>query len=259
MVQATPLSETDMKKLLAAVLLLALPAGAMAQRHYAILSLVGDEMMIVQRELQTGSRLDTNDRRAVQMPDATIDRMVVMAVEDAIRRAEPNAKTTLLVSRRQAVYDSVARALPNGTGAAFEAVRPLMASAKGATHLILVTKYRHAAMLRMPEGHVGSGNLEGVGFYLDPGARLLSRSWDTSAAERGMIAPYAYVRISLVDLASGKVVAEERVIGSKAHTAGQGVMGEAWTALSAQEKDRRLHEVIREETALAMPKVIAAR
>src|SRR5687768_5501542 len=100
-----PHGGTDMKKLLAAVLLLALPAGAMAQRHYAVLSLVGDEVMIVQRELQTGSRLDTNDRRAIQMPDATIDRMVVIAVEDAIRRAEPAAKTTLLVSRRQAVYD----------------------------------------------------------------------------------------------------------------------------------------------------------
>lgn len=248
-----------MKKALAAVLLFALPAGALAQRHYAILSLVGDEMMIVQRELQTGSRLDTNDRRAVQMPDATIDRMVVIAVDDAVRRADPAAKTTLLVSRRQAVYDAVARALPGGTAAAFQAVRPMIESAKGATHLILVTKYRHAAMLRLPDGHVGSGTLEGVGFYLDRGGPLLSRHSDTSSAERGLISPYAYMRISLIDLASGKVVAEERVIGSKAHQAGEAVMGEAWAMLSAQEKDRRLHEVIREEAARVTPKVIAAR
>jgi hypothetical protein len=248
-----------MRKLAAAFLLLALPAAALAQRHYAILSLVGDEMMIVQRELATGSRLDTNDRRAVQMPDATIDRMVVLAVEDAVKRAEPAAKTTLLVSRRQAVYDAVARALPNGTEAAFKAVRPVIDGARGATHLILVTKYRHAAMLRTDDGHVGSGTLEGVGFYLDRGGPLISRNSDTSSAERGLIAPYAYVRVSLVDLASGKVIAEERVIGSKAHTMGPAVMGEAWASLSAQEKDRRLQEVIREETARVTPKVIAAR
>ena len=246
-----------MRTLLAAVLLLALPAGALAQRHYAILSLVGDEMMIVQREIQTGSRIDRNERMSVTMPDATIDRMVVLAIEDAVKRAEPAAKTTLLVSRRQAVYDAVARALPNGTEAAFQAVRPMLEGARGATHLILVTKYRHAAMLRIRDGHVGSGTLEGVGFYIDHGS--LVRSWDTSEAERGLIAPYAYVRISVIDLASGKVVAEDRVIGSKGHQMGASLIGNAWAALSAQEKDRQLQEMIREETARAMPKLIAAR
>ena len=53
-----------MKTLLTAFLLLALPSAALAQRHYAVLSLVGDEMMIVQREMMTGSRLDTNSRQS---------------------------------------------------------------------------------------------------------------------------------------------------------------------------------------------------
>ena len=56
-----------MKTLLTALLLLALPLGAAAQRHYAILSLVGDELVIVQRDFETGSRLDTNARQAIQM------------------------------------------------------------------------------------------------------------------------------------------------------------------------------------------------
>src|SRR5688572_894110 len=115
-----------MKTLLTAFLLLALPLRAAAQRHYAILSLVGDEMVIVQRGLEPGSRLDTNSRQAVQMPDASIDRAVVLAVEDGVRKAEPGAGTTLLVSRRQSVYDAVTRALDKGgsTSAAVEAVRP---------------------------------------------------------------------------------------------------------------------------------------
>src|SRR6476620_10873768 len=88
-----------MKILTTALLLLALPLGAFAQRHYAILSLVGDEMMIVQREMSTGSRLETNSRQSVSMPDATIDRAMLLAIEDVVRRTEPGAKTTLLVSR----------------------------------------------------------------------------------------------------------------------------------------------------------------
>lgn len=248
-----------MRTLITAILLLALPAGAMAQRHYAILSLVGDEMMIVQREMQTGSRLDTNARQSVSMPDAAIDRAMLLAIDDAVRRADPNAKTTLLVSRRQAVYDAVARALDKGgtTAAAFEAVRPIVATAKGATHLILVTKYKHAAMLRIRDGHVGSGTLEGVGFYVDYGST--ARSYETNEAERGLISPYAYFRVSLIDLASGKVLAEDRVIGSKATSVPVGTIGNAWAALTPQDKDKQLQEIIREEAARVVPMVIAAR
>lgn len=247
-----------MRTLFAAILILALPGAALAQRHYAVLSLVGDEMMIVQREMQTGSHLDTNSRQSVTMPDATIDRAMLLAVDDAVRRAEPGAQTSLLVSRRQAVYDAVARALDKGsTAAAFEAVRSVVATAKGATHLILVTKYRGPTRVRIANGTIGHGTLEGVGFYVDYGST--ARSYLTSDAERGVISPYAYMRISLIEIASGKVLAEERVLGSKAHTVDAGTIGDAWNVLTAQEKDRRLQEVLREEAARVVPTVIAAR
>ena len=248
-----------MKALLSVLLLLALPLGAAAQRHYAILSLVGDELVIVQRDLETGSRLDTNSRQAVQMPDATIDRAVVLAVEDGVRRAEPGARTTLLVARRQSVYDSVARALDKGgsTSAAFEAVKPVVASARGATHLILVTKYKAQTRVRIPTGTVGHGNLEGVGFYVDHGS--FSRAPYIADAERGVLSPYAYMRVSLIDLASGRVVSEERVLASNGYTVDVGTIGDAWRALSDQEKERRLQQVVREETARVVPTVIAGR
>jgi len=247
-----------MKALTTALLLLLLPLGAFAQRHYAILSLVGDEMMIVQREMSTGSHNDTNNRWSVQMPDATIDRMMAFAVEDAVKRAEPNAKTTLLVSRRQAVYDAVARELKSGDRAkAFEAVRPVISTAKGATHLILVTKHKGPTRVKIANGSIGHGNLEGVGFYVDYGST--ARSPLTGDAERGVISPYAYMRVSLIDIASGKVLSEERVTGSNGYTVDTGTIGDAWHILSAQEKDRRLQEVLREETARVVPTVIAAR
>ncbi len=248
-----------MRILATALLLLALPLGAFAQRHYAILSLVGDEMIIVQREMSVGSHLDTNSRQAVQMPDASIDRSVLLAVEDAVRKSDPNAKTTLLVSRRQSVYDAVARAIDkNGpTEAAFEAVRPVVASAKGATHLILVTKHKGPTRVRIPMGTIGHGTLEGVGFYVDYGSS--ARSPITGDAERGVISPYAYMRVSLIDIASGKVLSEERVTGTNGYTVDSGTIGDAWNILTAQEKDRRLQDVLREATARAVPTVIATR
>lgn len=248
-----------MRTLITAILILALPGAALAQRHYAVLSLVGDEMMIVQREMQTGSHLDTNSRQSVTMPDASIDRAMLLAVDDAVRRAEPGAQTSLLVSRRQAVYDSVARALDKGgnTAAAFEAVRPVVATVRGATHLILVTKFRGPTRVRIANGTIGHGTLEGVGFYVDYGST--ARSYLTFDAERGVISPYAYMRISLIEIASGKVLAEERVLGSKAHTVDAGTIGDAWNVLTAQEKDRRLQEVLREEAARVVPTVIAGR
>ena len=248
-----------MRILTTALLLLALPLGAFAQRHYAILSLVGDEIMIVQREMATGSNIDTNNRWSVQMPDSSIDRTMVFAVEDAVKRADPSAKTTLLVSRRQSVYDAVARELKNGdTARAFEAVRPVLVNAKGATHLLFVTKYRRNAMLRIDNGYVGSGLLEGVGFYMDYGMQRGPVA-NVNEVESGMISPYAYFRVSLIDLASGKVVSEQTAIGSKPLWNKVGTIGHAWTALTPQEKDKRLQEVIQEEAARVVPTVIATR
>ena len=146
------------------------------------------------------------------------------------------------------VADSVATAV---------ALKPLVANARGATHLILVTKHKSATRVRIPNGTVGHGTLEGVGFYVDYGST--ARSYFTGDAERGVIAPYAYARVSLIEISSGRVLAEQVMHGSKGHTVDAGTIGDAWNALSAQEKDKRLNEVLREEAARTVPTVIAAR
>ena len=96
-----------------------------------------------------------------------------------------------------------------------------------------------------------------MGFYVDYGS--FSRAPYISDAERGVLSPYAYMRISLIDLASGRVLNEERVLASNGYTVDVGTIGDAWRALSDQEKDRRLQQVVREETARVVPTVIAGR
>ena len=251
-----------MRRLLAIALVCLAPLAAPAQdsRKYAVLSLVGDKLLIVQRELSTGSRLDRNDRTLVELPDNSIDRAVTLAVDDALRRANPGSQPILLHSRRADLYEASYQSMDRRDGVArvYAAVKPIVEKT-GATHLVLITKHRHRAMLRLRDGHVGTGYLEGVGFYVDHGS--MARGVDTNEAEAGFIAPFTYMMISLVDLKSGQVVSQQHVIGSNAAAPRpwERNVGNAWHRLNDEEKVARLTEVIRDEAARAVPVVVANR
>jgi hypothetical protein len=244
-----------MRNLIVAIALLAAPLLAHAEeRRYAVLSLVGDQLLIVKREMSTGSRLDKNVRLAVPVPGGTLDRAVLLAIDEAVRKADPSAKPVLLSTRDPALYAVAEKSLDSGgTARVFEAVRPVVAGAE-ATHLILATKHRHRAMLRLTGGHVGSGWLEGMGFYVDHGTR--ESTYSATDTERGFISPFTYFKLSVIDLARGTVVAEEYAIGSNAHSMPTGQIGNAWSALSEEEKDRQLTVLIREEAARVVPKLV---
>ena len=249
-----------MRTFLALFLALALPLGAAAQqRQYAILSLVGDELTIVQREMATGSRIDQNTELKVPLGGASLDRAMLLAVDDAVRRADPSAKTVLLAPRDPKLFDAAMRSLDGGgIPAVFDAVRPVVAKAN-ATHLILITKHRHRAMLRMRDGHVGSGWLTGLGFYLDHGSNTKGSSVGMADAERGFIAPYTYFNVALVDIATGRVLSQQYVVGSNANGVTSGTIGNAWKALSDEEKDSQITRLLKEEAARVVPQVLAQR
>ena len=241
-------------------LLASLAATAQDSRKYAVVSLVGDKLLIVQREMTTGSRLDKNERTVLELPDNSIDRAVTIAVDDALRRASPGSQPILLHSRRADLYEASFQSMDRRDGVArvYAAVKPIVDKTQ-ATHLVLVTKHRHRAMLRLRDGHVGAGFLEGVGFYVDHGS--MTRGVDTNDAEAGFIAPFSYMMISLIDLKTGQVVSQRHAIGSNAATTNprERNVGNAWHRLDDREKVARLTEVIREETARAVPMVLAGR
>ena len=249
-----------MRFLAAALLVLALPVGALAQaRQYAILSLVGDELTIVTHEMATGSRIDKNSELKVPLGRASLDRAMLLAVDEAVRRAEPSAQPILLAPRDPRLYEAATKSLDGGgTAAVFGAVRPVLAPTK-ATHLILVTKHRHRAMLRLKDGHVGTGFLQGLGFYLDHGSATKGSSVNMADSERGFISPYTYFNVAMIDIASGRILSEQYVVGSNAHGVVSGTIGNAWRALSDEEKDTQITRLIREEAARVVPKVLATR
>ena len=241
-----------------ALAIFSLCAQAQDRRTYAVLSLVGDRLLVVQREPSVGSHLDKNMRIFVDLPDNSIDRAVVLAVDDELRRVNPRTTPVLLASRDIRLYNAASLNADQKDGIArvFAAVKPVLAGTS-ATHLVLVTKHRHRAMLRMDDGHVGSGTLEGVGFYVDHGT--FTRSALQTDAERGFIAPFTYLRIALIEIATGRVVAEERVIGSEAVSPDVGSAANAWRLLTEEQKVERLTRVIRDVTSKNIPRVLAQR
>lgn len=245
-----------MQRIVLALLLAAAALCAQADmKRYAVLSLVGDRILVVEREMSTGSRLDRNLRRFVDVPDHALDKSMLLALDDAIRRNDAAATTILLEPRDPALYAAAARALDGtgNTGRIYDAVKPMLAGTN-ATHLVLVTKQRHQALLRLRDGLVGSGYLEGLGFYVDYGT--LSRSVDTNEAERGFIAPFTYVNVALIDVASGEVLSEERIMGSAPYTTPNINIGNAWGALTPQQKADSLAEVMRSEADRVVPKLL---
>jgi hypothetical protein len=179
---------------------------------------------------------------------------VLFAVEEAIKRGDKDAQVVLLGARDLSLFEAQRRVLDQegSTQAFLPAVKDAVAGA-GATHLILVSKHRGEARLRMADGHVGGGTLEGLGFYLDHNVRMTNVR--TGEQSRGYIAPFVYMRISLVELASGTVLREDSVVASAPMSSQKA--DETWKMLSPDEKARILRGLVRRETARVLPLLLA--
>ncbi len=64
-------------------------------------------------------------------------------------------------------------------------------------HLLLVTKHRDHAYFALTNGMSGSGRLEGLGFYIDDTTNF--RDNKTNDSSHGMLGPFAYVKIRILD------------------------------------------------------------
>jgi hypothetical protein len=245
------------RSILAALLLIAAAGSAGAadeDRTCAILSLLGDGLSIVVHEASTGSRVDRNPRTFVKLETPELDRAALFVADDAIKRASPGIRTVLLEVRDPAVYAAQSRALDEGGDAhrhVLPALGPTLAQAK-ATHLVLFTKWRHEAMLRLPDGHAGSGQLEGLGFYIDRAMRLVNR--EASEPYLGFLSAFAYFRVSLIEVATGSVLGEESVFESETSFSVSGV--HPWDTMTSQQKVSALQSLVRREAQRVMPALL---
>jgi hypothetical protein len=237
------------------LLTLALAAHA-EERRYAALSLLSDQLTIVTHDMGTGSSLDQNRSQAVAVPGNVLDKREVLAIDDALRRAKVAPEAVLLFTTDPKVFARQAHLLDAEGGPAqlLEVLEPVLRGAH-ATHLVLASKYRHDAALQMYSGKVGSGKLEGLGFYVDRAMR--TRIVETGESGVGFVAPFTYFRLTLIDLRTGQVVKDVPIFASDSRSAARSTSGEAWDAMTPESKARALEQLLRQETFRAMPELLA--
>jgi hypothetical protein len=257
----------------------ALAAHAQAANKVAVTSLVGDTLTVSTRRDATGTHLRHHLTTVVAMPGPALDLAVLTTVQEALRRAAPTAETALLRVPAAGTPQDPAQMLAGGQAAAGN---PLIEGLRqaGYTHLVTVTRLKANNRVAVEDGEiVGSGFLEGLGFYADPTVAVQRRgaapgsqpapgrggtsqlnfadlgAMDARSGDEGLLAPHVYVRLSLVDLASGQVRAVQDVTASSVAPAGP----DLWQALSAQQKLDALQGLIRTHVAEAAARLLTSK
>ncbi len=247
-----------MRTCLAMLLLLFAGFAAAAQDVYAVMSLVGDGLLVVRHRAVTGTSLPDSVHEFLPVKDPIFDRTALLAVDNAVRRAEPGAKTILLGGSAPELLDAQTKSLATDAGVQIvaDAIRGRL-PAVGATRLILVVKSRHPAEIPFGESHVGSGRIEGLGYYIDDAVLPLDRN-TTGDRDVGLLAPFAYFTVAIVDLASGKVVAEKAVYAARSISEKFSDTLSPWDALTPEQKIRFVRDLLRQQIGEAVPALLAA-
>ena len=237
-----------------ALVCMVIAGAAHAQtRSYAVVSLVGDKLDVVTYQMATGSSVDRNVHEPLPVTDGYFDDAALLASEKALARIDAKAKISLFAASSPSWYADQARFF-DGTKAVLPADLTAALRTEGATHLLLITKYRGDARLQAYRTKLGSGKLEGLGFYIDHSMKMITR--DTLKRSVGFLAAYSYVRLSLIDLASSTVMRSQTTIASRLNSTARGEGFDPWQAMTPGEKLMNVRELLEGEIARLVPEVV---
>ena len=239
-----------------ALLCMVIAGSAHAQtRSYAVVSLVGDKLDVVSYQMATGAITDRNVHTSIPVTDGYFDDAAMLAADEAIGRIDAKAKITMLSASPPSWYAGQYRFF-DGNKAALPAELTAAMRGEGATHLLLITKFRSDARLQAASSKLGSGKLQGLGFYMDRDMPMIST--DTQESSDGFLAAYVYVRLSLIDLATSTVLRDRTSTASKMRATVPGKAGfHPWLAMTPQEKLTTVRSILQGEIARMVPEVIA--
>jgi hypothetical protein len=241
------------QRLLGAVAIAAagLAAAAAHAQRYAVISLIGDRMQIAYASGVEGQPVDRITRRYVALDDTTIDRAVLLAANDKLRELVPGSDPVLLQAFERTYFD-----IDAGTAGIIDWIRQLVRKEKGprVTHAVIVTKMQYDGIPALQKPYVGSGTLEGVGFFV--GRTVPPAGLDPNSAGPGFLQPFAYFEVTTVDLVSGKVLHREKGTASNAISAQGTDTGNPWDTLSGTQKVQTLVNLVRTEVTNVLPKVL---
>jgi hypothetical protein len=231
-------------------------SSAADSRRFAVLSLLGDKLLVAQYAPTTGFQTESGMQAFVSLDDNSFDKVVLQSADGAIKMVDRANTPVLLVARDTSLYEAQMNLLNTGQSSKLllAQIGPLLRGS-GATHLILVTKIRRPARVQqLKDTFMGSGTLEGLGFYVDAGRATPATADGPGLGGTPILGPFAYFQLELIDLARGEVVKQEEVIASKTYS--NPGSANAWATLSNAEKINALQDIVRRETAKAVPALL---
>jgi hypothetical protein len=254
-----------MQKILYRITCIVLFAAAQAQAAgseppcYAMLSLIGDKLDIVVYQMQTSSNIEQNRHEALPINDALFDNTAADAAGEAVRKLVPGAALVVLNSRSAALFEKQRELFAEqGASVALPDAIKTALKRENATHLILITKHRDDADLRFDNRHDGSGKLEGLGYYLD--GTTLTKPGEGGETGRGYLAPYVYIKVSLIDAKTLKLIGKQIVKASQTVSAARAIeSANPWDALTNAQKVRIIDQMIRREITRVVLELMKTR
>jgi hypothetical protein len=253
------MSNSNVIGLLFAAFAALLVPGVQAQtptRSYAVISEMAREVSVVTYQESLGSRLNNNARQRIAVPEGALDKVALVASEKALKQASPDAKVWLLSPAETDFFSSMQTV---GEGSQVKIADDLAAAfrERGSTHVLLFSRWRGDANLQLRDNSDGAGKLEGLGYYIDRATR--TRDTKTGLVGDGYLAPFAYFRISLIDVASSKVIGTREVQATTTISAAvaRGGSTHPWDALTPSEKMTQLRDMLTNEIDITVPKLAA--
>lgn len=244
-------------------LLIAAGFGAMAGglpapgAGYAVVSLIGDKLSVVTHEAGTGTTIERNRMQALPVNGGVFDAEAMTLAELALKHLDAAARVSLYDLSSPAMFEQQERFTEGGRLQLSPAVVQAMRK-DGAAYLVLITKQLSTARLQAGDQEsLGSGQLQGMGFYIDRSVRMMdSRTGETG---RGFFAPYVFAKLSLIDLATLEVVKESRIRANfSTASVGAAASPDAWDALTPKGKIDALKALLAEHVPMAVEALVAA-
>jgi hypothetical protein len=225
-------------------------------RHVGLFSLLGDTIQITLADAPTDTRLDRNQRESMDLKDLGLDQMALRALTSGLGRLQPQAKLQLFratapipLAEQRMIADGANRAeLPDWI--------IQLITRHNLSHIVLLTRHRGAALMRTDEGEgVGRGSVEGIGFYIDPIYETTNRL--TNITVRGALGAYADMRLQLMEVSSGRVLAQHHIRDGTIYGARTDEQAlQPWNILEPREKVEVLRRMVEDNVARVLPLVL---
>ncbi len=253
-----------MKLTLTLILALSMPLSANAQSSgnlrgkVAVVSLIGDVITIDTYRRKIGTLIEANYQEVIPVSTPVFDNTAISAAADAVypQLAAGASVATLAVPTPDSGFDP-ARLVVDGAVSRSNALVTALRE-NGFTHLLAITKHRGTARLQLAGETVGGGHLQGIGFYIDN--EFWTTRSDTGEMGKGFIAPYAYIRLLLINVESLEIQGDKAITASAVRSSARNKAGfDPWGAMTAEEKVSMLQSLLKQHVSAAVPMLFAQK